>query len=218
MRNFIKSKALAGAFTVSLTLVLGGCGGYMGGNRSLESVHQPLVERTNYVLDIKAGAGGITPAEQHRLAGWFEALDLRYGDRVSIDDPTKSGANRASIEAVAGRFGLLLGGQAPVTNGYVDAGTVRVVVTRSSAKVPLCPDWSRTTDTNFGNATSSNFGCATNSNLAAMVADPEHLLHGADSTGNTVVMSSTKAIETYREAKPTGEKGLKEDNTQKGSK
>jgi pilus assembly protein CpaD len=48
------------------------------------------------------------------------------------------------------------------------------------------------------------FGCAINSNFAAMVADPEHLLHGAEGTGETVVMSSTKAIESYREQAPTG--------------
>ena len=37
-----------------------------------------------------------------------------------------------------------------------------------------------------------------------MVADPEHLLHGAEGTGETVVMSSTKAIQSYREQEPTG--------------
>ena len=43
-----------------------------------------------------------------------------------------------------------------------------------------------------------------------MIANPEHLLHGAEGTGETVVMSSTKAIQTYREAKPTGSEGLPE--------
>ena len=48
-----------------------------------------------------------------------------------------------------------------------------------------------------------------NGNLAAMVADPEHLLHGAEGTGETVVMSSTKAIESIGRPQPTGELGLK---------
>jgi pilus assembly protein CpaD len=78
--------------------------------------------------------------EQRRLAGWFEAMKLRYGDRITIDDPLKSGSNRAAVEAVAGRFGLLVGDQAPVTSGMVNAGAVRVIVTRSSASVPGCPD------------------------------------------------------------------------------
>ncbi len=41
-----------------------------------------------------------------------------------------------------------------------------------------------------------------------MIADPEHLLHGAAGTGDTLVMSSTKAIDAYREKEPTGKGGL----------
>ncbi len=212
MRNSYTRKALASAVTFSLALALGGCGG-MAGNRSLESVRQPVVERTNFVLDLNSGPGGMSLPEQRRLAGWFDAMDLRYGDRITIDDPMKSGANRAAVEAVAGRYGLLVGDQAPVTAGLINAGTVRVIVTRSTASVPGCPDWSAKSDTNFANATSPGFGCAVNGNMAVMVADPEHLLHGAAGTGTTTVMSSTKAIESYREAKPTGEGGLKQQSS-----
>ncbi len=215
MRNRLNRKALAAAVTLSLGLALGGCGG-MASNRMLESVHQPVVERTNYTLDVTAGPGGLSLPEQRRLSGWFEAMDLRYGDRISIDDPLSSGSTRAAIEAVAGRFGMLVGDQAPATAGAINPGTVRVILTRSSAHVPGCPDWSAKSDTSLSNGTSSNYGCATNSNIAAMVADPEHLLKGAQGNGRTVVMSSTKAIDSYREAKPTGEGGLKQQSTQSG--
>lgn len=208
-------RPLGAAIALSLGLALAGCGG-MAGNRSLDSVHQPVVTRTNYALDVMAGPGGLSYPEQRRLAGWFDAMDLRYGDRISLDDPLMSGATRAAVEAVASRYGLLVGEDAPVTPGAISAGTVRVIVTRSSASVPGCPDFSAKSDTNLGNATSSNYGCATNSNLAAMVADPEHLLRGAKGNGETVVMSSTKAIDSYREAKPTGENGLKSNSTQTG--
>jgi pilus assembly protein CpaD len=217
MRNSITRKALASAVTVSLSLALAGCGG-MASNGSLESVHQPVVQRTNFVLDISAGPSGVPLAEQRRLSGWFEAMNLRFGDRITIDDPMRSGASRSAVEAVAGKYGLLVGDVAPVTAGAINPGTVRVIVTRSSANVPGCPDWSAKSETNFKNATSTNYGCATNANLAAMVADPEHLLHGATTTGNTTVMSSTKAIESYRDAKPTGEKGLSNTSTQSGGK
>lgn len=215
MRNFHTRKALAAAITLSLGLALSACGG-LPTNRSLESIHQPVVERTNYALDLTTGPGGLSLPEQRRLAGWFEAMDLRYGDRVSIDDPLASNATRAAVEAVAGRFGMLLGDGAPVTPGVVSAGSARVIVTRSSAKVPGCPDWSAKSDANPLNATGSNYGCATNSNIAAMVADPEHLLHGAQTKGQTVIMSSTKAIESYRDAKPTGDGGLKAQSSQSG--
>lgn len=215
MRTFHNRKALGVAIALSLGTMLAGCGG-MPKNQLLESVHQPVVSRTNYTLDVTTNPGGLSLPEARRLAGWFEAMDLRYGDRISIDDPLSSGATRAAVEAVAGRFGLLVSDTAPVTPGMVNAGTARIVVTRTTATVPGCPDWSAKSDTNLMNATSSNYGCASNANLAAMVADPEHLLKGANSTGQTVVMSGNKAIDIYRAAKPTGEAGLKQNSTQGG--
>lgn len=218
MRNPVSKKALASALSASLVMILGGCGGMAMTNPSLDSVHQPVVSRTNYALDISAGPAGISIPEQRRLAGWFEALDLRYGDRITLDDPLNDSAARAAIEAVAGRYGVLLGDQAPVTPGTITPGTVRVVVTRSTASVPGCPDWSAKSDGTLHNATSTNYGCATNANMAAMIADPEHLLKGASSKGVTTVMSSTKAIDSYREAPPTGEQGLSKNSTQTGGK
>ncbi len=206
---------LRAAIALSLGLAVSACGG-MPSNPTLESVHQPVVSRTNYTLDLTSGPGGLSIPEQRRLAGWFEAMDLRYGDRITIDDPLMSGATRASVEAVASRHGMLVGGDAPVTPGQVMAGTVRVVVTRSTATVPGCPDWSAQSDANLRNGTSSNYGCATNANLAAMVADPEHLLEGARGSGDTVVASGTKAIDTLREAKPTGAGGLKQVSSTEG--
>jgi pilus assembly protein CpaD len=212
----IKHPILAAPGTaLALALALAGCTGTPN-NQSLESIHQPVVERTNYTLDLATGPGGLSLPEQRRLAGWFEAMDLRYGDRISIDDPLASPATRAAVAAVASRHGLLLSDDAPVTPGYVNAGTARVIVTRSLAHVPGCPDWTTISETNLNNATSSSFGCAVNGNLAAMVANPEHLVKGAEGTGETVVMSSIKAIETYRETKPTGSGGLKTSDTQGG--
>jgi pilus assembly protein CpaD len=205
----IAPRAAGAAIALSLGLALSACGG-MPGNRTIESIHQPVVQRVDYSLDVTTGPGGLTGAEQTRLAGWFEAMDLRYGDRVSMDDPLQSGATRAAVEGLVARHGLLLGSDAPVTPGYVNAGTARVIVSRVKATVPSCPDWSAKSDTNLGNATSSNFGCASNSNLAAMVANPEHLIKGDTGNGSTVVMSSNKAIEAYRTATPTGSGGLKE--------
>jgi len=203
-------RAVAPVLTLALAAGLAGC----ATNRGLESVHQPVISRTNYTLDLATYGGGLSLPEQRRLAGWFDALDLRYGDRIAIDDPNASGSTRDAVAAIAARYGLLVGEDAPVTSGEVAPGNARVVVSRSSATVPHCPDWSAKSETNLNNATYSNYGCAVNSNLAAMVADPEHLLHGAKGTGETVVLTSSKAIDSYRVAKPTGEAGLKQTSTQ----
>jgi pilus assembly protein CpaD len=205
-------RAVAPALTLALAAGLAGC----ATNRGLESVHQPVVGRTNYTLDLATYGGGLSLPEQRRLAGWFDALDLRYGDKIAVDDPNASGSTREAVEAIAARYGLLVGDEAPVTTGPVAPGNARVVVSRSVATVPHCPDWSAKSETNLMNATYSNYGCAVNSNIAAMVADPEHLLHGAKGTGETVVLTSSKAIDSYREAKPTGESGLKQTSTETG--
>jgi pilus assembly protein CpaD len=209
------NSAIAAAIALSLGFGLSACGDTPN-NRSLYSTKQPVVEQDNYTLDLAAGAGGLTVPEQQRLAEWFESMRLRYGDRVAVDGAIASDAAREDVAAIAARHGLLLSEGSPITEGYVDAGMVRVVVTRSRAYVPGCPDWSDRFASNLDNSTADGFGCAVNGNLAAMVADPQHLLHGAEGTGETTVMSSTKAIETYRAQEPTGKAGLPAVSSQSG--
>jgi pilus assembly protein CpaD len=209
---FANHSKLAGALALSLGLALGACGG-MPTNKSLYSANQPVVERNNYTFDVQSSQSGLSIADQQRLDGWFEALELGYGDRVSIDDPLASDAVLEAISQLAGRHGVLLSDEAPVTSGASQPGYARVIVTRSKAHVPGCPNWSATSDMNYNNGTSPNYGCATNSNLAAMIANPEDLIEGQKGTGETVIMSSSKAIETYRDAAPTGAGGLSENAT-----
>ena len=206
----IRSKRAAStAIALSLGLGLSACADTgVEPNASLYSVNQPVVERDNYTLDLMAQGDSLPVTEQLRLAQWFEAMDIGYGDRISIDDPAGSTGVREDVAAIASRSGLLLADAAPVTVGYVDPGMVRVVVTRSRAHVPGCPNWGDKYATNLGNNTSPGFGCSVNGNMAAMIADPEHLLEGAKGTGETVVMSSTKAIESYRASAPSGAGGL----------
>ncbi|WBY17576.1 CpaD family pilus assembly lipoprotein [Erythrobacteraceae bacterium WH01K] len=203
-----KSKRIfAGAVSLTLGLALSACGG-MPENRSLYSTKQPVVERTNYVFDVRSGASGLNAVEQQRLSGWFETMDLGYGDRVSIDDPMRNPATRAAVAALAGRHGMLISDGAPVTTGDVGPGNARVVITRSTASVPGCPDWSVTTDMNYTNGLSPGYGCAANSNLAAMVANPEDLIEGQRGNGETVIRTSNKAIQDYSERALTGAGGL----------
>lgn len=197
------------ACALALGAGLSACGTVNSGpqNHTLYSVNQPVVERQNFALDLAANGGGVSVPEQARLADWFETLDLRYGDRVSIDDPANSRAVTEDVAAVASRFGILLSEGAPITEGFVNPGNVRIVVTRSHAHVPGCPNWGNQYGFNQGNQTSPNYGCATNSNIAAMVADPEHLLEGASGTGDTVIQTSNRAINAFREAAPSGAGG-----------
>jgi pilus assembly protein CpaD len=207
--TFAQSKKLMGALALTAGVTLGGCSqSLQDNNTSLHSVKQPVVERTNYTIDVATTGTGLTIAEQQRLNGWFETMDLRYGDRITVDNPTGNPAVTNAVNDLAGRYGLIVDGVAPTTPGTLAPGQARVVITRADAYVPDCPDWSDKFDGNYKNATSPGYGCAINGNLAAMVANPEDLLEGQTGSGETVVATGNKAIQTFRETAPTGAGGL----------
>jgi pilus assembly protein CpaD len=178
-------------------------------NPSLSSVHQPVVERTDFVLDLSTSGDAVPEAELDRLDAWFHSIDLGYGDRISLDEPRgyPSPGARADIARVAAEYGLLLSDGAPVLSGFVQPGTIRVIASRATASVPNCPVWAETGITPTVN-TSTNYGCAINSNIAAMVADPQDLVHGRDATTVGSATTAGRAIRTYREREPTGRQGL----------
>lgn len=185
-------------------LLLSACGTYNGG---VDSVYQPVVERNDYVFDVQTAGYGLAPGEGQRLAGWLQSMGLRYGDRIAIDDGGNGNNARDEIAAQANQYGLLLSDQVPVTVGQIAPGTVRVVVTRMTASVPNCPDYSRVYQPDYSASTSSNYGCATNSNLAAMIADPADLVRGVSGSPVSDPMTGSKAINALRGAKPSGSGG-----------
>jgi len=191
---------------LGLALAVSACGTE---NRGLSSVHQPVIQRTDYVYDV-AGQGGLERSDLQRLAGWFEAMKLGYGDRVSVDASSAGDtpAARDAVASLAARFGLLLEDTAPLTAGEIAPGNVRVVVSRIRASVPNCPDWSRASQPDMTGHASSNYGCATNSNLAAMIANPEDLVSGKSGNPVSSTLASSKAVKTYRDAPTTGASGL----------
>ncbi len=209
--NIARKSKLMGAVALSLGLSVAGCAG-MPTNTSLYSTKQPVVERTNFTMDVDTNRSGLSISEQQRLNGWFETMELQYGDRISIEDPANNPAVAGAVNDLAARYGLIVSDVAPTTVGQLAPGSARVVITRSTASVPGCPDWSAQADSNYLNATSPGYGCAVNSNLAAMVANPEDLLEGQKGNGETTVSTGTRAIQTYRETAPSGAGGLQDAN------
>jgi pilus assembly protein CpaD len=190
-------------------VALGGCSSTGGTvNRGVESIKQPIVSRTDYVFDAQSAGNGLAPGEANRVAGWMASMKLRYGDHVSIDDANGGLVARKQVAAIAARYGILLDERAPITNAPLTTGTVRVVISRTSASVPGCPDYSRNGSSEFQGSTTSNFGCATNANLAAMVADPLDLVRGQPGADSFVDnRASDRAVDAYRKAAPTGAGG-----------
>jgi len=180
--------------------------------RGVSAVNVPVVTRADYAFDLAAPDGSLSPSEAARLDAWFRSLELGYGDNIYVDGPYAYGA-REDVARVAGAYGLMVNGGAPMTAGAVPPGMVRVVVARSRATVPNCPNWQRPSQPSFGNTQMPNFGCAMNGNLAAMVANPQDLVFGREGSGVGDNRTAIKALDSYRKAVPTGTTGLKDINT-----
>ena len=183
-------------------------------DKGVAAVNVPVVTTADYVFDAAAPDGTLAPEESARLNGWFQGLGLGYGDTIYVDGPY-SDAARGQVAAVAGQYGMMVSAGAPVTPGAVQPGTVRVVVNRRRAEVPHCPNWSLPSQPNYDNRNMSNFGCGVNTNIAAMVANPEDLIHGREA-GTTDVDAAAKAVLFYRSSPPSGSKGLTDVNTKSG--
>lgn len=209
-RKLFIALALAGtALTGCATS--GNSGGGDEPARGLVTTNQPVVSRTDYVFDVAAPEyGGLSTAEAARLDAWFRSLGLDYGDTIYLDDPRGyDPARRAAIAGVTDRYGLLIADGAPVTEGRIADGNIRVIVSRSEAYVPNCPNWGKPSQPNYDGSHDSNFGCAINGNLAAMIANPQDLINGRTLGGPSDPADAVKALTTYRGRIPTGTKELK---------
>ncbi len=183
--------------------------------QGLSAVNVPVVVRSDYVFDVAAPDGSLPPSEQARLDAWYKSLGLGYGDTVYVDGSYAEAA-RYDVSRLTGKYGLLVSNGSPVTAGAIAPGVVRVVVSHTRASVPGCPNWSRPAQPDYDNQQMSNFGCAVNGNLAAMVAHPGDLVHGREGEALIDGLTASKAIQSYRTAKPTGEGGLQDVSTKKG--
>ncbi|HWU91635.1 MAG TPA: CpaD family pilus assembly lipoprotein [Sphingomicrobium sp.] len=201
---------------VALASSLAGCNTPDMASKGVASVNVPVVTSTSYVFDAAAPDGALAPGEADRLNGWFQGLDVGYGDTIYVDGVDAQAA-RGQVAAVAGEYGMMVAAGAPVTTGAVQPGMVRVVVTRQRASVPGCPNWSVPSQPNYDNRSMSNFGCGVNSNIAAMVANPEDLVHGQEAVGTGDVRTAARAVQLYRSTPPTGSKGLQDVSTKGGS-
>lgn len=194
---------------------LAGCNSPSGyANRSLDSIRQPVVETSQHIFDLTTYGGEISPSELARLSEWADAIGLRYGDQIMIEDGSIYGNSKAlaSIRNEIIRRGASVTGTVSNSSSAMPSGTMRLRLTRQIAYVPNCPEWSSRYTADPYNSTSSNYGCANNSNLAAMVANPNDLIIGQSATDDNS-SHGVRAIKTYREKPLTGAAGLKENST-----
>jgi pilus assembly protein CpaD len=222
MARFTHTAAL-----LTMSLALAGCGTgaalvgsddpAFNSNRGVYSENQPIVEHSSFAFDVSTSGDSIPGGEAARLRDWFDSLQLRYGDVISLDTPSGGRGVRADVAHVAAEYGLLLSDDSPVVPGNVQPGSARVIVTRSTASVPGCPNWRQAKLSGAPVSTESNYGCAMNSNLAAMIANPNDLVLGQEGAAGSDPATAAKAVRTYRENVPTGKGGLKDVSTTGGN-
>lgn len=179
------------------------------------TVNVPVVTTADYVFDAAAPDGALAQGESDRLSGWFQGLGIGYGDNIFVDGAGTEAA-RGQVAVIAAQYGMAVSDGAPVTTGLVQPGTVRVVVSRRRAEVPNCPNWSVAAQPNYDNRNMSNFGCGVNTNIAAMIANPEDLIHGREGDTTSNVDAATRAVQFYRSTPPSGNKGLQAVSTKGG--
>lgn len=208
---------------ILLTAGLAGCASGPRGpltaenNPSLYSVHQPVVQRSDYFIDLDAAGDTLSAAERARLVAWFETIELRYADHIYVDEPRDypSPGARGDVGSVLGEYGMLLQNGAPVLPGAIAPGTVRVIASRATASVADCPNWHEN-PARSSVATSPNYGCAFNQNLAAMIADPNDLVRGRTGSANGSGALATRAVRVYRDRTPSGGGALPTVSTRSG--
>lgn len=205
----IPSKTVLGLALGGAALVALGACQTQTANRSVDTQKAPVIQMAQIVYDVRFDSlGSLSEAQARALDEYLASIRIAYGDRIGLDDRNPSSAavravRRAAVASVLAKYGLLLEPTAPVTAGDLAPGTARLVVTRATASVPDCPDWSRQSTPEFEASTTSNYGCTIRSNLAEMIADPNDLVQGKAYSG-TDGETTTKAIKAFRDKQPTG--------------
>lgn len=202
---------------LALTAALAGCQHTATDlpDRGVAATNVPVLVHSDYVFDAAAPRGSIPSTEQARLDGWFAGLGLGYGDQIYVDGYSAASA-RQDVARVAGKYGMMVSEGVPVTQGAVAPGVVRVVVRRSRAEVPGCPNWSQPAQPNYNNRSMSNYGCSVNKNLATMVANPEDLIHGREGDPYVDAAAASRGVGLYYSTPPSGKKGLQNISTKQG--
>ncbi|HEY0524861.1 MAG TPA: CpaD family pilus assembly lipoprotein [Stellaceae bacterium] len=148
-------------------------------------------QRLRHTVAFAPGGATLPPAESARLLAFLADAELDASDRVYlVASPYDrfAEARRTRLAELLARRGYRSESRAAAPGGIEQAAGDRtplaggdelaVEVERFVVVPPPCPNWSKPSGTDFGNATSSDFGCATATNLGLMVAQPRDLVVG----------------------------------------
>lgn len=81
---------------------------------------------------------------------------------------------------------------------------VIVTMDYSFVETPRCPNWQKSSSTNYSNTNHSNFGCSTQTNFARQVANPHDLVQSGTSRVTADAARNSTAIGAYRTGAAAG--------------
>jgi pilus assembly protein CpaD len=152
------------------------------------SERHPIAVRQGEVsldLAIYPGSSGLNESQKGQVYGFLRDYKTQSSDRLLIRAPSGGPNETAAMRAYDDiRRALRSAGVRPASvtlepyfaNGDPSA-PLRLSYLQFLALPPDCPDWSEDIGRDPNNVGWTNKGCATQRNLAAMVANPEDLIH-----------------------------------------
>jgi pilus assembly protein CpaD len=152
------------------------------------SERYPIAVRQGEVsldLAVYPGSSGLNESQKGQVYGFLRDYKSQSSDRLLIRAPSGGPNETAAMRAYDDvRRALRSAGVRPASvtlepyfaNGDPNA-PLRLSYLQFVALPPDCPDWSEDMGRDPNNMPWSNKGCATQRNLAAMVANPEDLVH-----------------------------------------
>ena len=149
--------------------------------------HPIAVRQGEVSLDLAVfpGASGLNESQKGQLYGFLRDYKSQSSDRLLIRAPSgganETAAMRAYDEVRRAMKSAGINPAAVALEPYFGNGDpaapLRLSYLQFVAEAPDCPDWSENIGRDPQNMPYPNMGCATQRNFAAMVANPEDLLH-----------------------------------------
>ncbi len=149
--------------------------------------HPIAVKHGEVALDLAVypGSAGLNASQKGQVYGFLRDYKSQSSDRLLIRAPSGGANETAAMRAYddvrkelrsAGVRSAAVTLEPYFANGDPSA-PLRLSYLQFVAEPPDCPDWSENLARDPQNMPWPNRGCATQRNLAAMVANPEDLLH-----------------------------------------
>jgi pilus assembly protein CpaD len=149
--------------------------------------HPIAVRQGEVALDLVVypGSSGLNESQKGQLYGFLRDYTSQSSDRLLVrapsGGPNETAAMKAYEQVQKAMRSAGINPRSVALEPYYGNGDpsapLRLSYLQFVAEPPDCPDWSENIGRDPQNMPWPNMGCATQRNLAAMVANPEDLLH-----------------------------------------